>query len=109
MAQAMAPHAPGVYGVEMGRLYYDGHPDPVVVDDDELAHVKAVVVTKLRRREGFLLSWTEARQRVAIWVAPAIDLRFEFDAVTPPATDPARLERIAAESATGSITFTPSP
>ncbi|WP_261165782.1 RNA polymerase subunit sigma [Microbacterium sp. Marseille-Q6965] len=89
----------------MGRLFYDGHPVPVMVDDEELAHVRAAVLAKLRHGEGFTLSWAEPHRRVTIWVSPAIEIRFDFDTVTAPRLDSARLARMTDAGASGAITF----
>ena len=64
----------------MGRLYYGNSTDAIVVEDRELAHLKMVTMTKLRRSEGFSVSFSAADQgRSSVWVHCAIPLRFEFD------------------------------
>lgn len=66
----------------MGTLIYDGA-DGFTFDDRVLAHLQAVIATKLRRREGFLLLWadrtsgTEPTLR-SIWLDPSISLQFVF-------------------------------
>ncbi|MBN9632114.1 MAG: hypothetical protein J0I18_16120 [Actinobacteria bacterium] len=66
----------------MGTLIYDGA-DGFTFDDRVLAHLQAVIATKLRRREGFLLLWTD-RTTVAeptlrsIWLDPSISVQFVF-------------------------------
>ncbi|WP_285116162.1 hypothetical protein [Leifsonia sp. fls2-241-R2A-40a] len=66
----------------MGTLIYDGA-DGFTFDDRVLAHLQAVIQTKLRRREGFLLIWMdrtagpEAILR-SIWLDPSISLQFVF-------------------------------
>ncbi len=46
----------------MGTLIY-GHGDLTVdFDDRTLAHLQVVIGTKLRRRESFLLSWSDDGQ-----------------------------------------------
>ena len=42
----------------MGRLYYGNSTDAIVVEDRELAHLKMVTMTKLRRSEGFSVSFS---------------------------------------------------
>lgn len=65
----------------MGTLIYDG--DGFTFDDRVLAHLQAVIATKLRRREGFLLLWTD-RSGVAdgtlrsVWLDPSISVQFVF-------------------------------
>lgn len=66
----------------MGTLIYDGA-DGFTFDDRVLAHLQAVIATKLRRREGFLFIWvdrtggTEGTLR-SIWLDPSISLQFVF-------------------------------
>lgn len=84
----------------MGRLYYGNNIDPFVVDDVELAHLRMVAMTKLRRSEGFSLTLTSSsRGRSALWVHCAIPLRFEFDAVEPVRLDPVRVNELAQAAA----------
>jgi hypothetical protein len=92
----------------MGRLTYDGFDTPIQVDDVELAHLTAVITTKLRRRESLALSWRhpDGTGRSTVWLHPAIEIRFEFDGPVTPELDPRRIEKLAAEAALGGITFT---
>ncbi|WP_348788224.1 hypothetical protein [Leifsonia sp. NPDC080035] len=66
----------------MGTLIYDGA-DGFTFDDRVLAHLQAVIATKLRRREGFLLLWTDRTSSEqgtlrSIWLDPSISLQFVF-------------------------------
>ncbi|MDR6971059.1 hypothetical protein [Leifsonia shinshuensis] len=66
----------------MGTLIYDGA-DGFTFDDRVLAHLQAVIQSKLRRREGFLLIWTDrtaSPQGVlrSIWLDPSISVQFVF-------------------------------
>ncbi|MGO4536760.1 DUF7882 family protein [Leifsonia sp. 2MCAF36] len=66
----------------MGTLIYDGA-DGFTFDDRVLAHLQAVIQTKLRRREGFLLIWTDRTAGPigvlrSIWLDPAISVQFVF-------------------------------
>jgi hypothetical protein len=66
----------------MGTLIYDGA-DGFTFDDRVLAHLQAVIATKLRRREGFLLIWTDRSTGAegtlrSIWLDPSISLQFVF-------------------------------
>ncbi|PPL19921.1 DUF7882 family protein [Microterricola pindariensis] len=73
----------------MGAIIYGGGERRVELDDRTLAHVKSVVVTKLRRQESFTLSCIEGlgddSHRSSLWIHPSIPLEFEF-------TDPDRPE-----------------
>lgn len=91
----------------MGRLTYDGFDTPIVVDDLELAHLKLVMTTKLRRAECFSLSWRhpDGSGRSTLWIHPNMQVRFDFDSAGEHELDPARIARMADEAAFGAITF----
>ncbi|WP_234661456.1 DUF7882 family protein [Agromyces marinus] len=67
----------------MGTLYYGDSGTPIGIEDRALAHLQVALVTKLRRNESFTLSWPHSedqeRGRTALWLHPAIPLRFVFD------------------------------
>ena len=66
----------------LGILRYGAAGTEAYFDDRVLAHVKAVVVAKLRRDEKFTLSFNrdpESRGRCTVWLHPAIELSFEFE------------------------------
>ncbi|MGO4595012.1 ATP-dependent DNA ligase [Leifsonia sp. 2TAF2] len=85
----------------MGVLVYGGHQE-IEIDDRMLAHLQIVIGSKLRRREGFFVSWAGAAGadcgRVTIWVDPAITLVFRYNAVTPGGIDREWLETLMAAS-----------
>lgn len=84
----------------MGRLYYGNSSDAIEVDDRELAHLKMVTTTKLRRSEGFSVSFSSASTgRSTVWVHCAIPLRFDFDSVEPIRLDPAYVNELAQAAA----------
>lgn len=84
----------------MGRLYYGNSTDAIVVDDRELAHLKMVATTKLRRSEGFSVSFfSRDRGRSTVWVHCAIPLRFDFDSAEPIRLDPAYVNELAQAAA----------
>jgi hypothetical protein len=66
----------------VGTLIYDGA-DGFTFDDRVRAHLQAVIQTKLRRREGFLLIWMDRTAGPAgvlrsIWLDPSISVQFVF-------------------------------
>lgn len=79
----------------MGRLRYDGTADPILIEDETLAHIKIVIATKLRRQESFMMTWLPpdhgADRRASVWIHPAIPLRFGFDTAEHTAIDPHRV------------------
>ncbi|MFF1573346.1 ATP-dependent DNA ligase [Leifsonia sp. NPDC058292] len=66
----------------MGVLVYGGH-QVIEFEDRLLAHLQIVAGLKLRRREGFYLTWREDTNagsgRVTIWVDPALPLMFRYE------------------------------
>ncbi|WP_368497200.1 ATP-dependent DNA ligase [Herbiconiux sp. A18JL235] len=63
----------------MGIFYYgEGH--QLELDDRTLAHLQAVIMTKLRRSESFALSWEHplaaGSGRTSVWLNPAVPIRF---------------------------------
>jgi hypothetical protein len=88
----------------MGQLCYGSTREELSVPDRLLAHLKVVATTKLRRQESFTLSWVhpdgEQPGRSAIWVNPAIELRFHFQHVEPEELDKHLLEQLAREADT---------
>ncbi|WP_253201947.1 hypothetical protein [Subtercola sp. PAMC28395] len=66
-------------------------------DDRLLAHMKTVIVAKLRREEKFTLSYTKdpgEGGRSTIWLHPAIELAFDFDDDTRPALNRAWIDEL---------------
>lgn len=66
----------------MGAIVYDAA-RRIQLDDRTLAHVRSVVITKLRRQESFTLSCRQASgesgAQISLWIHPAIPLQFEFE------------------------------
>ncbi|WP_314103915.1 ATP-dependent DNA ligase [uncultured Frigoribacterium sp.] len=73
----------------MGTFTYGPTSIDVTLDDRLLAHLRTVVVTKLRRGECFLFTWTDDTGpepvEESLWMHPAVAMRF-------------RVEKAAAES-----------
>lgn len=99
----------------MGHLIYGVAP-AINIDDRALQHLRAVIVTKLRRDESFMFTWGSEPdthgddalegnegQHGSVWISRASSLYFSFDA--PPASDLNRrwltVLNEAANSATG--------
>jgi hypothetical protein len=88
----------------MGTLYYGDARTPIEIDDRALAHLKFVILAKLRRNEGFGFSWVkglaEGSGRSTIWVHPSIPLQFEFNGNRAPSLNRAWLEVLTQQAAT---------
>ncbi|OCG74200.1 hypothetical protein [Microbacterium sediminis] len=72
----------------MGLFIYDNADPPIRIDDRTLWHLRAVILTKLRRNETFSVSWAHPEGDEAgyttIWLHPSIPLRFLFDSSERP-------------------------
>ena len=93
----------------MGYLMYDSSTQ-IAFEDRVLAHIEFLVVSKLRRKESFTLSWRESAEngdgRTSIWIDPSIPLRFRYSGSRPPALDRDWVERLAAAaSSTNGLTL----
>ncbi len=98
----------------MGRLIY-GIPDAEVEFDDRvLAHMKAVIVAKLRRNESFTLSWDvpaeEGGGRSSVWLNPAIPIQFEFYGSRDPSVNRAWIDELMkSANSPGGMRIVPEP
>lgn len=91
----------------MGKLHYGYGSEAIIVPDELLAHVQALVTTKLRRSESFTLSWKQGSDpsagRSTIWLHCSIPLRFEFDTADAIQLDRAYLSELAESAARGGV------
>ncbi len=93
----------------MGSMTYGWETERFEFDDRVLAHLRVVIVTKLRRRESFTFTWNlpamSGSGRVSLWMDPAIPLQFRFSGGREPALNRAWIEALAsvAASTTGLI------
>lgn len=87
----------------MGTMTYDGL--AINIDDRTLAHLQIVIVNKLRKEEGFLMSWKESVQsgsgRGSVWLDSTIPVTFKFDGSKVPEINKVWLDQLA-ESANSS-------
>lgn len=71
----------------MGHLIY-GASTEFEIEDRALAHLRVVILTKLRVQESFLVNWSMSREegsgRNSIWISPGIPIQFRFaSSLTP--------------------------
>jgi hypothetical protein len=89
----------------MGRLIYGPTGTRVDIEDRTLAHLKVVILTKLRRGEGFAFSWERGADggggRDTMWLNPAIGLEFQFDGGREASLNKAWLEDLMASANSG--------
>lgn len=64
----------------MGRFIYDTASNAVDIDDRTLAHLRIVVMNKLRRAEPFMFDVEvgDGSGRRSFWIHPAVPLQFHF-------------------------------
>jgi hypothetical protein len=66
----------------MGKFIYGTPSIAVDFDDRVLAHLKVVILSKVRRGESFTFSWeytaAAGSGHSSIWVHPSIPLQFDF-------------------------------
>jgi hypothetical protein len=89
----------------VGTMYYaDATRVAIPLDDRALAHIKFVIVNKLRRNEAFTFSWdkpeSEGGGRSSVWISAQIPLEFEFDDATPPEMNREWLEQLSQAAST---------
>ncbi|MBM7503097.1 hypothetical protein ACFPER_06415 [Agromyces aurantiacus] len=87
----------------MGTLHYGGT-EQIDLPDQLLAHVKVVMISKLRRNESFTLSWNRPNDagagRTTIWLEASVPLRFVFETADAEPLDPQLLQQLAREANT---------
>jgi hypothetical protein len=84
----------------MGTLSYG---DVVVhIDDRALTHLQIVIVNKLRKGEGFMMSWKDSPEvgdgRSAVWMHPYMIIHFKFDGGRVPSINEQWLAELAASA-----------
>lgn len=96
----------------MGVLIY-GPGQMLEFDDRLLAHLKIVIISKLRRHESFTLSYIHTRDgrsgRETVWLSPAIPLRFRFDTDAPIPVNRDWLAALTATAERGDLRAEPEP
>ena len=80
----------------MGTFYYGDSRYPIHLDDRTLAHLRIVILTKLRRNESFAFSWTKTASdgsgHGTVWMHSALAMHFEFLGSKEPEINRAWLE-----------------
>ncbi|MDO9399044.1 MAG: ATP-dependent DNA ligase [Herbiconiux sp.] len=83
------------------------------MEDRLLAHLRIVILSKMRNQESFSLSWTmDANQgsgRETLWVHPSIPLRFRFYGSRPPAINRAWIELMVSAASRGDLRIMAEP
>jgi hypothetical protein len=104
----------GQGGKRLGTLFYGSDRQAVDLDDRTLAHLQLAVVTKLRRHEGFSLTWRDdqpsGQGRSVIWVHESIPLHFVYAGSRIAAVNRAWVSSLLESAATtGGMRIVPEP
>ncbi|MEV8267282.1 ATP-dependent DNA ligase [Microbacterium sp. NPDC076911] len=64
----------------MGRFIYDTSANAIEIDDRTLAHLRLVVMNKLRRSESFMFDHElkDGTGRRSFWIHASVPLQFHF-------------------------------
>ena len=64
----------------MGRFIYDNASNSVEIEDRVLAHLRIVVMNKLRRAESFMFDVEvgDGSGRRSFWMHPSVPMQFHF-------------------------------
>lgn len=96
----------------MGRFIYGSTADSVEIDDRTLAHLRIVVMNKLRRGEPFMFDTRlgEGIGRRSFWLSPSIPIQFHFSGGRSPRINRAWLDELMkAASGPNGLTVMPEP
>lgn len=78
----------------MGRLIYT-EDSSFDIDDRLLAHLRVVMMNKLRRSEGFMLQIpTKGGGKASIWIGPSTAQLLQFYGGRPPQLDAELIDRM---------------
>jgi hypothetical protein len=98
----------------MGQFIYGNPSVAVDFDDRVLAHLKVVILSKVRRGESFTFSWEYSAAagsgHSSIWVHPTIPLQFNFVGSREPRLNRVWVEELVRHANTPSgLRITPEP
>lgn len=96
----------------MGKFIYDTAASSFEVDDRTLAHLRIVMMNKLRRSESFMfdLVMSDGSGSRSFWISPAVSIQFQFFGSRNPRINRAWIEELMV-SASGprGLVITPEP
>jgi hypothetical protein len=88
----------------MGCIYYGARDTPFEFDDRVLAHLEAVIVSKLRRNESFAFSFHPGPN--VLWLSSSVSLQFAYSSEKPP-LNREWLQRLASAAERGTLRIVP--
>lgn len=96
----------------MGRFIYDTNANAVDIEDRTLAHLRIVIMNKLRRAEPFMFDVEvgDGSGRRSFWVHPSVPLQFHFYGSRQPRINRAWVEDLMlAASGPNGLSIVPEP
>jgi len=96
----------------MGRFIYDTVSNAVDIDDRTLAHLRIVVMNKLRRSESFMFDVEvgDGSGRRSFWMHPSVPIQFHFYGSRQPRINRVWVEDLMlAASGPNGLAITPEP
>jgi len=82
----------------LGKFIYGTPSISIDIDDRVLAHLKVVIVAKLRRGESFTFSWHKPADsgsgHSSVWLNPSVPLEFDFAGSKAPSLNKIWLEEL---------------
>jgi hypothetical protein len=96
----------------MGRFIYDTAANAVDIEDRTLAHLRIVVMNKLRRSEPFMfdIEVGDGSGRRSFWIHPSVPLQFHFFGSRQPRINRAWIEELMqAASSPNGLSIVPEP
>lgn len=97
----------------MGKLLYGPLQRDIEIEDRALAHLKVVILSKLRRNETFAFSWdktpSQGSGRGTIWLSPAITLEFAFYGSRRPSLNRRWIQEMSNQASNGDLSITEEP
>ncbi|WP_194409520.1 ATP-dependent DNA ligase [Microbacterium cremeum] len=96
----------------MGRFIYDASSTSVDIDDRTLAHLRIVMMNKLRRSEPFMFDVEigDGSGRRSFWIHPSVALQFHFFGSRQPRINRLWIEELMlAASGPSGLSIVPEP
>ncbi len=99
-----------VYGCGVGKLVYGSGNRSFDIEDRTLAHLRVVIMNKLRRGEPFMFHHTEPHVTCSVWMHPAVPMVFHFHGSRQPAVNREWVEALMQEaSSANGLRIVPEP
>lgn len=98
--------------LHMGRFIYDTVENSIDIDDRTLAHLRIVVMNKLRRADSFMfdVDHADGSGRRSYWMHAGVPIQFQFFGSRQPRINRAWIELLMdAASGPNGLTLLPEP